>query len=371
MDTKRIARQFAEQIVEHRNRLAGKVEDAQRAHAALAAAHALLVEHRDGHRTAAGTATEHWSGKSADGFDTRAHRVTRSLGATSSAASDGAAVVARTAAALDGGHTAVVRLLDEYTTRASAALDAGLAVTGTGQRAAIIKAVGEVADLVRSYTGESAKQFRSVKEQMADSAKQLKSLERAVEHDGYVDPKAKRAGTAAASTKQAERKKDSGKPDRAKPKDDDDKKSGGTSKASSERVHDVLKYARSQLGYHEGAGNQNKYGPAAAWCSSFATWVWRKAGVKIPLLPFTGDVYKWGQEHGLSYGKGDLREARPGDVLLFGTGPQSPATSTHIAIVEKVEGNTVTTIEGNSGDQVARRTHTLSTATFYGGVHPR
>jgi hypothetical protein len=58
-------------------------------------------------------------------------------------------------------------------------------------------------------------------------------------------------------------------------------------------------------------------------------------------------------------------------VLLFGTGPESPSTSTHIGIVESVDGDQVTMIEGNSSDQVQRVTHTLSGDTFYGGVHPR
>jgi cell wall-associated NlpC family hydrolase len=131
----------------------------------------------------------------------------------------------------------------------------------------------------------------------------------------------------------------------------------------------VIDKARSQLGYHEGSGNANKYGPKGYWCSNFATWVWQKSGVDIGILPFTGDVYHWGQEHGLAYHS--LEKARPGDVLLFGTGPQSPSTSTHIGIVESVHGGQVTLIEGNSADQVRRVTHPLSSSVFYGGVHPR
>ncbi len=94
-----------------------------------------------------------------------------------------------------------------------------------------------------------------------------------------------------------------------------------------------------------------------------------ESGVNIGILPFTGDVYNWGREHGLAYHS--LDKARPGDVLLFGTGPQSPSTSTHIGIVESVHGGHVTMIEGNSADQVRRVTHPLSTSVFYGGVHPR
>jgi hypothetical protein len=99
--------------------------------------------------------------------------------------------------------------------------------------------------------------------------------------------------------------------------------------------------------------------------------VWRESGVDIPSLPFTGDVYTWGQERGLAYDAGNLGQARPGDVLLFGSGPESTSTSTHIGIVESVDGDQVTLIEGNSSDRVQRVTHSLSGGEFYGGVHPR
>jgi uncharacterized protein YukE/cell wall-associated NlpC family hydrolase len=133
----------------------------------------------------------------------------------------------------------------------------------------------------------------------------------------------------------------------------------------------ILDVARGELGFEEGPGDENKYGPSAAWCSSFATWVWRESGVDIPSLPFTGDVYTWGQERGLAYDAGALGQARPGDVLLFGTGPESTSTSTHIGIVESVDGDQVTLIEGNSSDRVQRVTHSLSSGKFYGGVHPQ
>lgn len=132
----------------------------------------------------------------------------------------------------------------------------------------------------------------------------------------------------------------------------------------------ILDVARDELGYEEGPGNENKYGPSASWCSSFATWVWRQSGVDIPSLPFTGDVYTWGQEHGLAYDTGNLGQARPGDVLLFGSGPESTSTSTHIGVVESVDGDQVSLIEGNSSDRVQRVTHSLSGGEFYGGVHP-
>jgi len=132
----------------------------------------------------------------------------------------------------------------------------------------------------------------------------------------------------------------------------------------------VLRIARGQLGYHEHGNNCTKYGPCEEWCSLFATWVWRHAGVSIPSYAFTGDVYRWGQRHHLAYGRNALRQAKPGDVLLFGTGPSNTRTSTHIGIVEKVASGRVTLIEGNASNAVRRVTHPLSGSVFYGGVRP-
>ena len=181
---------------------------------------------------------------------------------------------------------------------------------------------------------------------MKDAAGALGKLERTVEHDGFADPDPPQAATAA---------KQKSEPPKTK--------SGVRNKIKSWRA--------SQLGYHEGPGNQNKYGPTGSVVRELHHLGVAKSGVDIPILPFTGDVYHWGQDHGLAYGKNNLDAARPGDVLLFGTGPESPTTSTHIGIVESVDGDQVTLIEGNSADKVRRVHHTLSSSTFYGGVHPR
>jgi cell wall-associated NlpC family hydrolase len=227
-------------------------------------------------------------------------------------------------------------------------LDSGLGATGAGARAALLRSVGQVRELIARYTAESAKHLGAAQHELRELAKQLRALEREVEHDGIVDPK-----------------------DREKPKHPKDS-TQHPQRTDPHGVQDrITKVARGELGYREGPGNRNKYGPAAPWCSSFASWVWRKSGVNIPITPFTGNVYHWGQQHGLAYDVHHLHQARPGDVLLFGTGPQNASTSTHIGIVESVHGNQVTLIEGNSGDRVQRVAHPLSGSTFYGGVHPR
>ncbi|MGH3760672.1 CHAP domain-containing protein [Actinophytocola sp.] len=347
MESRVIARKAAEQLIAHRNKLAGKAEDGYQAHAALDTAAKTIERHHHDHKSGAATATSHWEGDNAAGFDRRARRMSKVLGSTASASAKAANIVSTTAASLDTHHKAVAGLVDEYTTRATQVLDAARGVTGAGSQAALVRAVGQVVDLARDYTNESTGHLRRVHHQMKDAAAELGKLEKNVEHDGFADP-----------ARRKRRHTGTGK------KSDPPKTKSGTS-------NKIRKIARGQLGYTEGPGNQNKYGPAAPWCSSFATWAWQKSGVDIGILPFTGDVYHWGQERGLAYGKDNLDAARPGDVLLFGTGPSSPETSTHIGIVESVDGDKVTLIEGNSSDKVQRVTHTLSSSTFYGGVHPR
>lgn len=138
----------------------------------------------------------------------------------------------------------------------------------------------------------------------------------------------------------------------------------------------IITAARAELGTEETGDNCQKYSDqCVAWCALFAMSTWEKAGVDVENeeFAFTGDVYTTGQAKGKAYGGEQLSEARPGDVLLFGTGPATPSSSKHIGVVEKVEGDTVTLIEGNTGDnpdRVMRKEHKLSPDTFYGGVHP-
>lgn len=341
MESHAIARTIARSLIGHRNSLAGKAEDAHKAQTALATAARVVGERQADLTKAAAAATQYWAGTSADGFDKKARSMTSDLADTAAAAKRGAAIVTSTAASLDTNHTAVVRLVEEYLGKAVPLIDGARAAQAAGHRSAMLTAVGQVVDLVRDYTNESTRHVHAVKREMTDAAGELRRLTKNVEHDGVADPKKKPRHTPSAQHKPA---------------------AGGVAKK-------VVDKARSQLGYHEGPGNANKYGPQGYWCSNFATWVWQKSGVDIGILPFTGDVYEWGRQHGLAYHS--LEKARPGDVLLFGTGPQSPSTSTHIGIVESVHGNQVTLIEGNSADQVRRVTHPLSTSVFYGGVHPR
>lgn len=53
-----------------------------------------------------------------------------------------------------------------------------------------------------------------------------------------------------------------------------------------------------------------------------------------------------------------------GDIIFFDWG--NNGTIDHVGIVESVSGGTVNTIEGNSGDKVARRSYSIGSSNIYG-----
>jgi hypothetical protein len=116
---------------------------------------------------------------------------------------------------------------------------------------------------------------------------------------------------------------------------------------------DIVDTAASQVGQDPDANQGtfcNPYGPCEEWCALFATWVWNQQGIDVPRYPFTGNVYVWGVDRGLALGPNVVPAA--GDAVLFGTGPRSTATSTHMGIVGQVwPDGAIVSIEGDAGPE--------------------
>jgi hypothetical protein len=94
----------------------------------------------------------------------------------------------------------------------------------------------------------------------------------------------------------------------------------------------------------------NPYGPCEEWCALFATWVWNQIGVGIPRYGFVGSVYEWAAGQGLTISP--RAQPAPGDLVLYGTGPQNVNTSPHVAVVAEVwPDGAITTIDGDSGPE--------------------
>ena len=92
----------------------------------------------------------------------------------------------------------------------------------------------------------------------------------------------------------------------------------------------------------------NPYGPCEEWCALFATWAWEQAGVPIPRYAFTGDIWGWAAAHGRDLPPWAMPAV--GDAVLYGTGPQSTATSVHVGIVTQVwPDDAIITVAGDSG----------------------
>ena len=114
----------------------------------------------------------------------------------------------------------------------------------------------------------------------------------------------------------------------------------------------IVRRAASQLGYHDGGHFCSRFGPCEPWCALFATWAWQRAGVPIGRLAFTGWIYNWAASN--TYVLGRKATAKPGDAVLFGTGPASVRSSVHMGIVEDVYPGWIVTLEGDSAHSVLR-----------------
>ena len=95
------------------------------------------------------------------------------------------------------------------------------------------------------------------------------------------------------------------------------------------------------------------------WCAYFVSWAAREAGAPVgPNGSGFGSVdalYSWAQGAGKALPRGQQPQA--GDIIVW---------DEHIGMVERVDPNgTVHTIEGNSSDQVIRRTHAAGSALGY------
>lgn len=130
---------------------------------------------------------------------------------------------------------------------------------------------------------------------------------------------------------------------------------------------DIVDVAINEIGYKEQGNNSTKYGKwfgmnGAAWCHMFVSWCANQAGISTSIVPKTASTsagMAWFKKKGLFKYKGKYTPKR-GDIVYFKTG------RSHVGIVEKVMGNTLHTIEGNTSDKVARRTYSLSNATITG-----
>ena len=164
----------------------------------------------------------------------------------------------------------------------------------------------------------------------------------------------------------------------------------------------VLDQARAEIGYHEkasnaqlddktansGSGNWTKYARdldrignfyntkknGYMWCDVFVDWLLVKCfgaeiGRQMVCQPYNscGAGCSFSVDYYKQAGRW-VTDPQPGDQIFF---TYVAGEVSHTGIVESVANGTVTTIEGNTSDQVARRTYSIGDAVIYGYGRPK
>ena len=167
----------------------------------------------------------------------------------------------------------------------------------------------------------------------------------------------------------------------------------------------VLAIAAAEIGYHEKKSNSQLDNPTAnagsanytkyardfdekypkwyngkkngfAWCDMFVDWCMLTAfgyADALRLLCQPERSAGAGCTYSLMYyekqGRYHAKDPKPGDQIFFSTA-HSKSNVSHTGLVEKVDGSKVYTIEGNTSDQVARRSYYLSDNYIVGYGRP-
>ena len=130
----------------------------------------------------------------------------------------------------------------------------------------------------------------------------------------------------------------------------------------------IVSVALTQLGNQGGQKFWSWYGfdSHVAWCACFASWCGDQAGLiesgKMPKFSLCNDGIAWFQSKGKWKSRG--YSPAPGTLIFFDW--NGDGTSDHVGIVEKTEGSTVYTVEGNSSDAVNKRSYDINNGTIMG-----
>lgn len=165
-------------------------------------------------------------------------------------------------------------------------------------------------------------------------------------------------------------------------------------------VSRLLEIARGEIGYHEkdsdanlnsktaandGSGNHTKYARdlytagyyngnkcGYAWCDVFVDWLfWMLCGkdaakaqeIECQTGPYGAGCY-YSAQYYKQAGRYFTSGPQAGDQIFFGD-------FAHTGVIESVSGSTITTIEGNSHNQVERCTYSISSSYITGFGRPR
>lgn len=119
-------------------------------------------------------------------------------------------------------------------------------------------------------------------------------------------------------------------------------------------TYKIVHIAKAEIGRGELGGDNRGYDvvkyfqmvdEGKPWCAAFVSYVLQKSNIKVfPYYYSAISYYKYAKSRGWF-----VKKPKPGDLIVFWRKSQSPLVYGHIGIVEKVEGEKITTIEGNLG----------------------
>lgn len=130
----------------------------------------------------------------------------------------------------------------------------------------------------------------------------------------------------------------------------------------------LVNIAKGQLGNEGGEKFWSWYGFTSReeWCACFVSWCANQAGLiqsgAVPKFSLCTDGKNWFQNQGKWQGTGSMPS--PGAIVFFDW--EHDGTCDHVGIVERCDGITVYTIEGNSEDAVKERSYAISSNSIMG-----
>ena len=144
--------------------------------------------------------------------------------------------------------------------------------------------------------------------------------------------------------------------------------SGGSLFAGLFGNQQIVSVAMGQIGNSGGEKFWSWYGfdSRVEWCACFVSWCADQSGLiasgNVPKFSLCRDGVSWFQGKNKWQSGGTTPTA--GMIIFFDW--DHDGNSDHVGIVESVSGGTVNTIEGNSGDKVARRSYSIGSSNIYG-----
>jgi len=131
----------------------------------------------------------------------------------------------------------------------------------------------------------------------------------------------------------------------------------------------MIAVAETQIGNVGGEPYWSWYGFASRveWCACFVSWCAEQCGyIDAGILPRFSSCQSQGIPWFQARGQWQERDYTPkaGDIIFFDW--EGDGHSDHVGIVERVEGEYVHTIEGNTSDSVARRSYRLDSVNITG-----